>query len=219
MAVCKMKHITVFGLRKYRKSIMEHLQRCGVVEIRNTELEDSVFHKQDTSQQSNIFHKNSALAMKAAEIIDNNCDNKKSLLSSFEGRKVISSEDYYKFIDEEEEIMRIGYRVLSLNKSISEEKSEISRLQLQVDSLEPWRNLDISMRFTGTKTTSAFIGILPENQQKEDISNNLSEFFKEKNVEIKGYDIEIISSSKEQTCVFIICLNKDKEYMEAALRF
>lgn len=218
MAVRKMKHITVFGLRKYRKSVMEHLQRCGVVEIRNTDLEDTIFYKQDTSQQSNIFHKNSALAMKASEIIDKNCEIKKPLLSSFEGRKVISSEDYYKFVDENEEIMRIGYRVLALDKSVSEEKSEISRLQLQLGSLEPWIMLDISMRFKGTNMTSVFIGTLPNEETKESIQNNLCNIFKEKDIEIKGFDIEIISASKEQTCVFIICLKKDKDNMETALR-
>lgn len=218
MSVRKMKRITVFGLKKYRKSVMEHLQRCGVIEIRNTDLEDTVFYKQDTSQQSNIFHKTSALAVKASEIIDRNCGTKKSLLSSFEGRKVISAEDYYKFVDEDTEIMRIGYRVLSLDKSISEEKSEISRLQLQLGSLEPWRNLDVSMRFKGTNTTSAFIGILPDEQTKESIINNLTEFFKEKDADVKGFDIEVVSSSKEQTCIFILCLKNDKDNMEMALR-
>lgn len=218
MAVLKMQRITVFGLKKYRKSIMEHLQRCGVIEICNAEFKDSVFYKKDTSQSSNIFLKNSSLAGRASEIIDKYCDIKKSLLSSFDGRKIISSEDYYKFVKEETEIMRIGYRVISLDKSISEANAEISRLELQLASLEPWRNLDISMRFNGTKSTKAFIGILPNEQSKESVQNSLSSYFKEKDMKVKGYDIEIISSSKEQTCVFIICLNSDETNMEIALR-
>ena len=49
MAVLQMQRISICALKKDRKSILETLQRRGVVEISDLALQDSVFEKADTS--------------------------------------------------------------------------------------------------------------------------------------------------------------------------
>lgn len=53
------------------------------------------------------------------------------------------------------------YQITALSRSIAENKSEITKLEGQVEALQPWLGLELSMRLKGTGRTRAFIGTLP----------------------------------------------------------
>ena len=56
MAILKMQRIYIYALIKHCRDVLETLQRRGVVEIENLELEDSVFFKEDTSPLQGAQH-------------------------------------------------------------------------------------------------------------------------------------------------------------------
>ena len=120
MSMLKMQKINIFALKKHRKDILETLQRKGVIEITDNILEDNVFYKEKTSSQQVSFLKSSQVAANACEILCKYCENKGSILSAFEGRKPISKENYYTFVDNSTEIMRVAYELISYQKEINE---------------------------------------------------------------------------------------------------
>ena len=60
MAMLKMQRINVYALLEYCKDILELLQRRGVMEIENVNIEDSVFYKGDTSIYQAQYARNAA---------------------------------------------------------------------------------------------------------------------------------------------------------------
>ncbi len=214
MAIENMQKISIYALKKYRKDIMETLQRRGVIEIENLDYADSVFYKEDTSQQQASFLKSSQTARQASSILCEYVSYKKSLLSSFEGRQPISKEDYYMFVSDTQEIMRVAYELVNLKKQINESTAKINGYLSQIQALEPWENFDLSLRFKGTDATAAFIGTFQGELTQLDLLSEISV----KLPDLQGLDVQIVSSDKTQTCVFIICSKKDKESLYEALR-
>lgn len=214
MAKVEMKKISIYGLKKNRKEVMEKIQRLGVIQIEDLKLSDSVFDKQNTSQSRHIFDKNADIAREAVAVLNSYIPEGKSLFSTFEGRKEISVEDYYNFVSNDTEIMRIAYDIYNLQKQISDKKADIIRYETQKESLLLWKTLDISMSFTGTKTTTAFIGTVVGNMNEYKIK----EYISLKLPETDDYIVEVIGNISEQTCVFVLCHNSVSEKISAVLR-
>jgi V/A-type H+-transporting ATPase subunit I len=197
MAVLHMQRILICALRKDRKSILELLQRRGVMEVNDVLTEDSIFHRSDSSMMKNSLAKTVASAKEAIDILNNYCDEKSSMLSALNGLKEASIEDYDLFRDKYQSTVKIVNRILTLSKEIAENKAEILKLETQIEILTPWVMLDIPMNFEGTKYTKSFIGTLPKLWSLEEIYEKLAE--------CTPLNVDIISSSKEQTCIFVIC--------------
>lgn len=214
MAVLEMQRINIYALKKHRKAILEALQRKGAVEIENLKLEHSVFSKEETAQKQAVFMKSSASAGQAYAVLQEYFPEKKSPLSMFEGRSPLSVEDYYAFVDDAQEIMRVAFEVNSLRKEVADNKAEIVRLESQIEALEPWESFNLSMRFPGTKTTAAFIGVLPEFWTYEAVMEHLAQ----ESPETDALSLEIVSATDYQTCIFLLCRKQDEEKVGAALR-
>lgn len=214
MAVVKMQQINICALRSKRKSIMEALQRRGVIEISPLDYDGEIFLKEETSQQQVLFLKNSATAAKAFEVMNRYFPEASSMLDMFKGRDVLSSGEYYKYVDKTIDIMHDANDVLALNKLLAEKRSDIAKYEYQIESLVPWKELDISMRFKGTDSTAAFIGTLPEMLSYEQIMTRINE----QDYDLSSTALEVISTSKEMTCIFAICKISEKAMLEETLR-
>ena len=214
MAVLQMQKISIYALKKDRKAIMEYLQRRGVVEITDPETESGVFAQADTQQQRSLLEKNITAAGQAMEVLSGYAKGKKGLLSSFEGRRELTADQYEAAAARIPETRETAERILSLSREIAESRAEIQRLQTQIDALSPWLSLDIPMQFKGTKRTRVFVGTLPEERTLEQVLTGLAE----EAPKVSGIHAEILSTSADQTCLFVICGRKDAFAMEAALR-
>jgi V/A-type H+-transporting ATPase subunit I len=149
-----MRRVSIYGLKRDRKSILEALQRRGVVEITDTEITDYAAVKPDTAAAQATFTKGMSAAESALDILSSFVPEKTSLLSMFEGKKDLSVKNYYTFISETDEIMRIAMRINALSKEIAESKAEIIRNQTQLETLTPWLTLDVPLSYKGTKKGS-----------------------------------------------------------------
>ncbi len=214
MAVLQMQKISIYALKKDRKAILEYLQRRGVVEITDPETESGVFAQADTQQQRSLLEKNITAAGQAMEVLSGYAKGKKGLLSSFEGRRELTADQYEAAAARIPETRETAERILSLSREIAEGRAEIQRLQTQIDALSPWLSLDIPMQFKGTKRTRVFVGTLPEERTLEQVLTGLAE----EAPKVSGIHAEILSTSADQTCLFVICGRKDAFAMEAALR-
>ena len=214
MAVLSMKKVNICALKKDRKSILETLQRLGLVEVSDLDENLSDFKKIDTFNMRSVFEKNKVIAQIALEILEKYLPEEKGFLDSIRGQNEISKENYYIFANETEEIMRVANEIVRLAKLIDDEKAEIIRLNAQIDALSDWKSLDVPMDFAGTKKTRAFIGTLPLDISESEAKSLLAEALPDEEM----YTLEVLSRSAEQTCIFVLCHVSASDRLWTALR-
>lgn len=210
MAVLQMQRINIYALKKDKKVMLDLLQRRGVVEITDILVEDDIFYKEDVSEKVSTFEKHIRLAQEAREILEKYVPYKKELLSVLKGKSTLSEEEYQKLCKESELAVSMANDICTLEKEISEQKAEILRLQVEKETLALWTSLDIPLNYKGTKYTAAFIGTLPNLWTLEMIYEYLAEAM--------PVNVDIISSSYNQTCIFVICLKEKKDIVFNLLR-
>ncbi|SDM60798.1 V-type ATP synthase subunit I [Acetanaerobacterium elongatum] len=213
MAVVTMHRVNICALKKDRKRILEELQRLGVVEVCDSQGGEQ-FEKTDTAEARTIFEKNAQQARQAALILDDYVPEKKSLLASLEGRKTLSLADYDAYSAERDEVLRVAYRLTALEKEIAEKKADIIKLEGQIEALSPWLALPVSLRYGGTKHTAAFIGSVSEEMPLEAIYARLAEAAPE----LDAVNVDILTLSKEQTCVMATSHKQQAQALEEAMR-
>ena len=214
MSMLRMQRVTVYALLKHCKDILEALQRRGVVEIENVDLEDSVFFKEDTAAIRAQYNNSAKTAREAAEILARYAPQKKGFLSSFKGREQISRSQYDALADQTQEILKVAYDIISYQKNIDMNEAGKVKYLAQLDAVRPWLSLDVPMSFTGTLTTRAFIGKFSDRRTSTDIVTGLAQYAPD----AEGVDVEIIHADENQTCVFILAAAKDAEAVGDALR-
>lgn len=198
MAKLKMKKIELIALLTDSKKIIELLQRKGIVEIcSNTD--DELFKTNVTSVVSS-FEKFKVTAIQALEILDRYAPEKKALADMLNGRTEVDKHDFGKGAMELETIMNSAREIVRCNRSIIDFENTISQLDVKCDTLREWTNLDVPLNFKGTASTSAFIGSVPFMISANEIEAKFP----------SGCSTEVISSSKEQTNIFVM-LSKDSE--------
>ena len=213
MAVLQMQRISIYALRKDRKPILEWIQRRGAVEINDALEEDNVFQRMDVSTQKAQIEKNIAASKQALEILNRYAPEKKSLFAVLEGRTEIPVEQANAFGGKSDDVLRVAHRLNERSKDIADCRGLIQKLQTQMEALKPWMNLDISMRTKGTKSTTAFVGSFPAGYTAGDLEEQIALLAPK----VPVY-AEVISTSQEQTCTFLLCGRADAQLLEEALR-
>ncbi|MBB2183169.1 V-type ATP synthase subunit I [Lachnospiraceae bacterium MD1] len=210
MAMLQMQRVFIYALKKNRKQILEKLQRRGVIEINDMLSEDNVFQKSDVSNAISKFERNISLVNEALEILQRYAPEKKPMLAMLQGRKDVSVKEYDSFRDKYDTVLRIANYIISCNREIAENKAEVLKLETQIEMLKPWTDFDIPLGFTGTRSTSGFIGTFPQEWSLDEIYEKLAMYM--------PFHVEIISSSKNQTCIFLLCRKENAEAIYEALR-
>lgn len=214
MAVVPMKKVLICGLKKDRKGTLELLQRQGVLEISHVLQEDDMFRKMDVTSTKTVFERNAVIAEQAVNILGRYAPEDKGMLSSFAGRSLLSVEEYEVHAGSHEETMKKAYRLQELAKQIGENSAMIPKLEQQLEALSPWKSFDLPLDFRGTKKTVAFIGSIQEETTLEQMMEKLGQLAPQAG----SADVAVVSSSREQTCFFIVCARSDGEAVEDALK-
>lgn len=213
MAVLQMKRMNLCALKKDRKKILELLQRCGSIEVSDAVGEDAVFRKSDLTPSLQIFMKNILTAKQALEILNDAVPVKKPMLAALDGKRRITEEQYDSFSGRHDEIISIANRLTTVAKHKAEHHAEILKLEAQKEALVPWLNMDVPLSFQGTKSTCAFIGSLPGELTLEDVYVQIAE----QAPKVGAITVEIISTSQDITCIFLLCRKKDHDVVSVVL--
>lgn len=213
MAKLKMKRIEIIALLEDSKKIIDLLQRRGVVELLDYEKNDAL-HKLSTSTTLSMFEKFQSVAQTAQTILNNYVPVKQSLLNALNGRKELTSSEISDKTENPDAVLRKCYELVDLSKKIAESNNDIVRIRATMDSLVPWLDLDISMSRSSTAQTEIFIGTLPAEYTVE----SLLGVFARSIPEVKELDAEVVSSSKDQSCITVICHKEYAAKTEQALR-
>jgi V/A-type H+/Na+-transporting ATPase subunit I len=213
MAVLPMKKISIYGLKKNRKQILELIQRRGAIEI-TTQKADDAFERMDTTSAKLRFESSIRSLQFSLETLDSLVKPEGGLLSSLNGRKEISLDEWNKIADNSADVLDTANHINSDAKKIADAKSDKIRYETQIESLKPWVNLDISMRARETDSSKIFIGTLPDDYTEERLKSELAKALPE----VSAVECEIISHSTQMSCVFVICHAKFADQVESALR-
>lgn len=214
MAVVPMRRVNICALQQDRSEILKVVQRTGVVQVTDIPVSDSLFTKTDSSQQRATFDKNVALCAEALEVLGRHVPEKKGMFAGLNGRQRLSVTEYDTFADENHEIMRVAYRLTALSKEIAEKRAETLKLDGQMEALTPWLSLSVSLRYQGGKTFYVFTGAAAGEHTLEGIHERLAL----RAPELSAVHLELISISKEQTCIVAACPRADAATLEDALR-
>ncbi len=214
MAKLPMKRVQICALKRDRRQIMKILQRRGVVELDDEVQQDDTFQRMDTTDQRILFEKNVQVAQQALDVLDTYAPVKKPMLAMLSGKEEMPLTVYDTYSEKQDEIMEHARTLNALAKEIAERSANIPKLQAQIEALVPWFSLDVPQSFKGTKTTAALIGAVPGEHSLESIYGVLAE----RCPEIEAVDCNVISSTTDQTCLFVLCRRENASAVEDALR-
>ena len=195
MAVLQMQKVSICALKRDRKAILEKIQM-------------------NTQTARSMFEKNAASADTALGILAEYVPEKSSMFASLEGKKLVDKESFEQAVERKDKVMSVAASIISQQKKIGEYRANIQKLENQIESLEPWMNLDVPMAFRGTKKTAFLPGSFSQELTLEDIYGMILEGAQE----AVGADVTILSSGKDGTYVAVLCLREDEEEVEEALR-
>ena len=108
----------------------------------------------------------------------------------FSGRVKMSLTDFETNTTFRDEIMSMVYDINTLAKTDSEIQADIPKYQTQLVTLQPWISFELPLEFSGTKYTNAFIGTLPNQQDRTQILEQINE----NAPDLIGCDVSVISS-------------------------
>ena len=214
MAVLKMQRITVCALKKDRKAILEKLQSMGVLQVDPVLENDSDFKTMDTAGQRMGFEKAAAAVDQALDILDKYVLEKKSVFAALEGRKVITAKTEAQVREKRRELLRTARQISELDRERAEQNSLIAKLENNIESLEPWMNLDVPVKTQSTRRTVLMPGTMPGGTTQEEIYEILAE----KAPQAEGADIHIVSSEPGMVYLTVLCMKEDARDVEDALR-
>ncbi|MDE5770988.1 MAG: V-type ATP synthase subunit I [Ruminococcus sp.] len=202
MAKLRMKKIELIALLTDSKKIIELLQRRGVVEISRND--DEELDSTNVTAVVGEFEKFRSTVSNALSILDRYAPEKTAVIDMFGGKNEVEKHDFGKGAVQFEKIMTVANEIIRSSNEISEAEKSISQMNVKCDILKTWINLDVPMNFRGTATTTAFIGSVPSGISLENM--------------LEGSYKEIISQSKEQTNLFILCSKDTADETEKFLR-
>ena len=105
--------------------------------------------------------------------------------------------------------MALVRQVTSAAREREEIRASLLRLETEEEALAPWSSLDVPLRSRGTKTTAVFAGTLPGEWTAAALEGR---------AEPIPLSVEIVSVLQDQTCLFAVCLKRDREAAEQFLR-
>lgn len=216
MAKLKMKKVSIYALKKDESEILELLQKMSVLDVMSLYEEDSAapagFTRTDTKETVREYNQKAKTAQTALEVLDGAAPEKKGLLDGFCGRRELENGCYADIDAGGEDTYRICNEISEANRKLAENRAESVRISNEKEQYLPWKNLDVDINFRGTKTTSAFIGILPGRYTLESLFSAIAE-----NAGDALFDGEIIECDELNTYIFIMCRKRDEELIESSL--
>lgn len=212
-----MQRITLVGHRSDRKAVLERLQRAGLVDIETATRGQTVqqgFLQENTQQQAAAFERSAGQITQALAVLGQAKPEKKGIKGMLSGRREVDAEQMATWAEQAEDATRQAQLILSLNKRRTECVTEIQRITVLLAQLEPWLTMDVPFGFRGTRSAAAFVGSFPIAGSEQQLIERVQEGLPQDT----PFSLTVFSSGAEQSCVLVMCLQQDKEQMDAVLR-
>ena len=196
MAIVKMKRLRLIALENDRTTLLRRLQKLGCLHLSEPPADESAWEGllRRESDQSAQQHAQLRLLQNALDVLKRYAPQKTGLLDP---RPMVSEQE---FLNEQE---LPGH--LAAAKEVTDHAAELNRLIAQETrltgeraSLNPWRELDLPMEMTGTKTVNVITGTVPGPVNFDQLQGQLAD-------QVPEAALYRLSQSSEQQCLLLMC--------------
>ena len=196
MAIVKMKRLRLIALENDRTTLLRRLQKLGCLHLSEPPSDETAWEGllRRESDQSAQQHAQLRLLQSALDVLKRYAPQKTGLLTP---RPMVSEQD---FLNEQE---LPGH--LAVAKEVNDHAAELNRLVAQETrltgeraSLNPWRELDLPMEMTGTKTVNVITGTVPGPVNFDQLQGQLAD-------QVPEAALYRLSQSSEQQCLLLMC--------------
>ena len=213
MAKLPIDKVFICGFVSDEKKTLDILERAGVVEINDKVIESDSLKKMVTTSDILTCNKNIKLCDDAIEILSKYDNSKTSMLDSFSGPKHISLKEFDKKSSEVDASIEAAKDIQDFAKKFDENKVEIVRKEQEIETLKPWEQFDVSLSYSGTRTTLLYVGSVKGNYNYQDLYNSII------TDEIANLTyINILSTDKDLATFEVITVSEYKEIVEDNLK-
>lgn len=213
MAKLPIDKVFICGFVSDEKKTLDILERAGVIEINDKVIESDSLKKMVTTGDILTCSKNIKLCDDAIEILSKYDNSKTSMLDSFSGPKHISLKEFDKKSSEVDASIEAAKDIQEFAKKFDENKVEIVRKEQEIETLKPWEQFDVSLSYSGTRTTLLYVGSVKGNYNYQDLYNSII------TDEIANLTyINILSTDKDLTTFEVITVSEYKEIVEDNLK-
>lgn len=195
------------------KKVIDFLQRKGIVELTSHEVPDGMLNP-DTDYNISQLEKFTQTAKEVKETLSRYAPEKKSIVDSFKPPKEMALSRFLEMSEEADKTMNKCYEILKMQRSVDDAKAEQIRRRTSNEALEVWKDLDIPTRFTPTKYVTVLIGTFPDSQTDATLKAALAERLPQ----TEAVETEVVYTSEMQSCAAVMCLKKDADTVNEALR-
>ena len=215
MAIVEMSKLSVICLNSQKKRFIKELMDLGIVEINKPEgnssenpIPEGTFIANNSAE---VSHLDAQIAVYGTTLdtLNNYYEGKSPLIKT---RKEVLADDFIKEVQQNEGyVEKMAADTSAAAKKITEDRNEINRLSILVKGLEPWKELDLPLEKTGTRSSVVFMGTVPAKTNMDILLNSVLE-------DAPSAVIQKVSSDKLQTYLCIICLKEEKPKVLESLR-
>ena len=204
MAIVNMKRLRVMLVRSRKEELLKELTRLGCVQL--TELETDEVLRPESSDLLELRSRQSDLD-RAIQLLNAYAPVKKPLLSAKPEREEAS------FLDDEglDEASALARQLLDLEDKVRRDSAEESRQRGIIESLTPWKDLDLPLETEGTERTSLLLGTMSQRMNLAEAQNALAAAADEA-------ELFPISGDKSQRYLALVCMKDQLSAAQESLR-
>ena len=213
MSVLAMKKLNICAMKKDKRALIEKLQALGVMEIDTSLYKDTPLEGFNTMEDKVNFDRKAVAIDNALNILEEYSEEKKGMLASLEGKRLIGKGDMNNVLKNEVNLFETAKEIGETVKRISESKVNMDRNKVSMEMLQPWSNLDMPMDFTHTKRTTFFIGTIKAVENEKEIYDALGEYV----VDLGNIEVQILNKGKRICSIVVVCLQEVEASVENGL--
>ncbi len=212
MAKLKMSKIEILSSISDGQSIVNIIQRAGVVELMKTETQGLSYL--DTSVTVSQFDKYITVVQDANKALAKYSNTKQPVTAMLNGRTELTVAEFLKRTSRADLALNVCFDINKKIKKIEDNTAEAVRCRTSYDQLKPWLQCDIPTSCTRIGKQFVFVGAFPKEYDREGILIELAKTAPNAN----AVEVEIVSFDKSITRAVIISHSSCAPEVEIALR-
>lgn len=212
MSLAQLKKVEIYGLQEERNHLLKEIQELGLMEVveyteEDAELSADVFPEPiqvEYSEQSSRVERRLAEIGRAIGFLEQIAPIKPSLVQQFAGVKTYLSKDEFNHLAKtEERLEQVVTDLLKIEQDLSQIQSKKAQLETLVETLKPWRDLDLSADdLEGTANSEIVLGVTEVSVEK--IREGLTDLD-------EPYYLELVNQDQTGTLILLIILRSSHE--------
>ncbi|MGI6030691.1 MAG: V-type ATP synthase subunit I [Eubacteriales bacterium] len=201
-----MKKLSAVGLQKAREPLLHALMDLGVVELTAQDAHLADDHWKELVQRDSDEDATAKLEAKLQKVstvlqaLEQYDQSKKPLIFT---RRIVSREEFDRQLERRVEMEQLVEQVNDLLNQWNDLRTQENRLHTTMQSLVPWKSLQVPLSMEGTRRTAVMLGVLPSAAEPQEVELQVSKITEKSQV-------QLVSSDAEQHYFMVLCLRQEQ---------